>query len=917
MDITTLSRLFANPPAAYRPMMFWLWNGDITPAGIEEQIADFAAKGCGGFFIHPMGENFRLKDFVQGMSPPYLSEEYFRLVRHAVETAATHGLYAWLYDEGGWPSGTAQGHVIEGHPEFRGKRLHARRISSVDISGLPEHLVAAVGLPEIGIPEPIDLREVAQGLWPYEEIIIFYSADDGFPVDVLNPAAVRRFIDLTHEQYAQVVGDFFGTTIPGIFTDETSLGGRLGGDAIPWFAGMLEALGRQIGRNAWAYLPLLFSPDRIGQDVFGRYSDHEVIAARCEYYDLLTRRFGESYWQQISDWCAEHGLIHTGHVPGEDNLPDHLHFGHFFRTTGALHLPGVDTIWRQLFPGKDNFPYPRFAASAARQNNVQDAARPTPPVPTLPNPWADAVLTETNAVYGFGLHYGLMRWLMDYQAQHGINLFAPMASYYDTTGGRIYGTMSHVGPGNPLWPYYRSFADYAGRVCLLARQGYEPARVAVYYPIEAAWSLSGMDEAWQSLQAVCSALSARHIPFDFIDADFLQKLSVDVGRGYCEELSYETFIVPAVSAMPSAAAAKLAELREAAANVVVLEHWPFQAADMNGLQVFEQAVNRLQEAGATVTSAHDLGRALAEIHSPNLELLAPEPDLLLTSRTLGGDHLMLLTNNSPDSIEPELAFDLIGPVALEVWDLRDGEIAPLPWKLDRHPQQFQPVLPPWSTMALALRGLPSGQHPAEREWPEVALDLQRWLSDPAHRRGLPPADVAAEFESADRAIVMSQYLLEEGEVRLVDPEDFPVPYATEGEVPLWDWARWPLVDFSGHIRYEFELVVAEELLHRQLLLVLGEVFWTARVEINGEELAELLWAPYAVDVTGRLRAGSNRLAITVSNTLAPQVCRPDSVAEARERGWCNPYLERTLPMMAEDLRSGLIGPVRLIIVPAD
>ena len=39
MDTDTLSRLFLDPPAAYRPMMFWLWNGDITPAGIEEQIA--------------------------------------------------------------------------------------------------------------------------------------------------------------------------------------------------------------------------------------------------------------------------------------------------------------------------------------------------------------------------------------------------------------------------------------------------------------------------------------------------------------------------------------------------------------------------------------------------------------------------------------------------------------------------------------------------------------------------------------------------------------------------------------------------------------------------------------------------------------------------------------------------------------
>jgi hypothetical protein len=51
----------------------------------------------------------------------------------------------------------------------------------------------------------------------------------------------------------------------------------------------------------------------------------------------------------------------------------------------------------------------------------------------------------------------------------------------------------------------------------------------------------------------------------------------------------------------------------------------------------------------------------------------------------------------------------------------------------------------------------------------------------------------------------------------------------------------------------------------------------------------------------------------VSNTLANQVASDAVVAEARERGWFNAYYERALPMMAETLRSGLMGPVRLYI----
>src|SRR5690606_2141623 len=39
-------------------------------------------------------------------------------------------------------------------------------------------------------------------------------------VDTLNPKAIRRFVELTHERYHQWVGEDFGTIIPAIFCDE-------------------------------------------------------------------------------------------------------------------------------------------------------------------------------------------------------------------------------------------------------------------------------------------------------------------------------------------------------------------------------------------------------------------------------------------------------------------------------------------------------------------------------------------------------------------------------------------------------------------------------------------------------------------------------------------------------------------------
>ncbi|MBC7288490.1 MAG: hypothetical protein H5T86_10705, partial [Armatimonadetes bacterium] len=79
--IAHLRQVFCDPPRAFRPVLFWLWNGRLTAERLEAQLNDIAAHGFGGVVIHPMGENYRLGDFLEGITPPYLSDEYIDLVR--------------------------------------------------------------------------------------------------------------------------------------------------------------------------------------------------------------------------------------------------------------------------------------------------------------------------------------------------------------------------------------------------------------------------------------------------------------------------------------------------------------------------------------------------------------------------------------------------------------------------------------------------------------------------------------------------------------------------------------------------------------------------------------------------------------------------------------------------------------------
>ncbi|MFW6156994.1 MAG: glycosyl hydrolase, partial [Armatimonadota bacterium] len=248
-DREDLLELLRTPSAACRPAMFWLLNGPVSADVIREQLHQMAERGCGGFFIHPMGENFRVGDFISGIEPPYLSDEYMDLIRVAVEEAAELGLYAWLYDEGGWPSGSAQGRVLEGHDELR------------------DQVLRVAGDGEI-------VAEVAIG----ERNVLFTLDDTGYSVDHLNPEATERFIEVTHGRYAEAVGEFFGGTIPGIFTDEVRVRGEVGADRIPWTGRMLKEFEARRGFDLRPWLPALFSEDALGFELGEQFGEEEIAA---------------------------------------------------------------------------------------------------------------------------------------------------------------------------------------------------------------------------------------------------------------------------------------------------------------------------------------------------------------------------------------------------------------------------------------------------------------------------------------------------------------------------------------------------------------------------------------------------------------------------------------------------------------
>ena len=228
-ELQLTEALFARPTSEYRAAPFWAWNCRLDRQELLRQIDVLRDMGMGGFHMHSRS----------GMATPYLSDDFMALVQACRDKAEETGLRCYLYDEDRWPSGAAGGYVT------RDARYRARQLLWTPRPYMDEetdqrvdrHHPARQGVGTLLACYQVRLDETGalaayerlpgavppgEGVWyAYLETMRespWYNNETY--VDTLNPDAIRRFIQITHERYAQVVGADFGGVIPSIFTDE-------------------------------------------------------------------------------------------------------------------------------------------------------------------------------------------------------------------------------------------------------------------------------------------------------------------------------------------------------------------------------------------------------------------------------------------------------------------------------------------------------------------------------------------------------------------------------------------------------------------------------------------------------------------------------------------------------------------------
>lgn len=497
--------------------------------GSAEEVNAFAHLGLGGVVFNVDFDQHYLR-----------SEEKWQAFAAAVARCQELGLKVWIYDEKGYPSGAAGGLVLEGHPEYEATALafDASRTDPFVVRPSYEHTHASNR----------------------------YAASQRYP-NLIDDRAMRRFLELTHDAYAQHVGQYFGETVVATFTDEPSLMavniGQLGEEvrktipvidpldpsvqplpSVPWCYDLPERYQQRYGEDLMAARRSLFEGDN--------EADRRT---RRQFWALVTELIDERYFGAIQQWCHAHRLASSGHTLWEEDILHHV----------ALEGDGLQALARMDIPGLDMLS--------------------SDPTAVIHSGWMTAAMPSSAAVLNGGRR--VMTEVSDFSQKMGkqgpaalpeMQATAAWQAAWGVTEFSVYYS-SKDRPEETT----RAYGDYVGRLNALLRPARRDAAVLLYYPVWDLWAeyrpvaepltpktqSPRAQQILNSFNALGQRLERSQIPFVLVDHPFLAGATVQPdGKLQIHEHCFSTLVLPDGVELPPEAAATVERFRQADGRVI-------------------------------------------------------------------------------------------------------------------------------------------------------------------------------------------------------------------------------------------------------------------------------------------------------------------------------------------------------------
>ncbi len=424
---------------------------------------------------------------------------------------------------------------------------------------------------------------------------------------------------------------------------------------------------------------------------------------------------------------------------------------------------------------------------------------------------------------------------------HG-TVFSPQDAAWP---GWLFYASTQFQPNNTWWDDFGALNRYIARVQSVLQAGQPDNDLLLYWPLSDVWDhadglakmLTVHDVKWlteQPVGKIAAKLADLGYSFDYISDAFLAQTRVEGGELVTPGARFKALVIPATRRMPVATLEKIAALAQAGAKVI-FEKLP---EDVPGYGRLAERRAQFQAALAKLGTRADVRADVIAAAAPHArrEALTDAGLSFIRRRDDAGGHAYFVTNLSANAF--------------------DGRV-----KLGVAPASVQLLNPLNSQHGVAAHG-PQGTYLQLASGESLII---RTSARPDGARLMGPAWPYREAEP--HGLILT------GQWSIAFTKGGPElpPALTTAELKSWtDLGGDEAKRFGGTARYtlEFNMPATKA---DDWLLDLGDVRESARVRLNGKDVATLWSLPLRVRVGEFLQPGRNVLELDVTNLAANRI----------------------------------------------
>lgn len=898
-----------------KPAARWWWMGSaVDAANLTHNLEAYSKAGMGTMEITPIyGVQGNDANDIQFLSP-----QWMQMLRHTESEAARLGMKIDMNTGTGWPFGgpevsiedaacklLIEEYTLKGgerlkekvevtdekqRPYARLARLMAFRVLTDSSTPKEQKAVRCYNLTSKLIDGKLNWK-APKGEWQliaafvgktFQKVKRSAPGGEGYVMNHFSAKAVSNYLGRFERAFAgQTTDGSAGTPTAyphNFFNDSYEVYGA------DWTDDLFEQFARRRGYKLEEHLPEFLSQERTE-------TTRRIVS---DYRETLAELLQENFTRQWTDWAHKHGSRTRNQAHGSPgnlidlyatvDVPECEGFG-----LSDFGISGLrkDSLTR---PNDSDLSMLKYASSAAHI-----AGKPFTTSETFT--W----LTEH-----FRTSLSQCKPDIDLMFVSGVNhtyfhgtTYSPVQAAWP--GWKFYASID-MSPTNNIWRDAPAFFDYITRCQSFLQMGQPDNDFLVYLPVYDMWDEQGgrlllfdihkmARRAPRFIEAVHRIYDAGY-DMDYISDNFIRNAMCQDGKILTSGgVSYKALVVPGARLMPADVLEKLLQLVDEGAMIVFLEQYPEDVPGLNSLSGRRAEFNNVlaqikeREGKGNVIFGTDYVRTLAAT--------AAVPEEMKT--TFG---LSIIRRSNPEGhhyfISALKAEDTEGWVPLAVQA--------------RSAMLYNPMN---GTSGKARLRQNNGRT-------EVFLQLASGESV-----------ILKTFDSQEVDVPEYGYwsemknLLSDRQWGFRFVEATPAVGATPDSVSLGSWTELAAEGARhtmGTACYTTTFTVKNPADAGEWMLDLGDVRESARVRINGQEVATLFAVPYRCLVGKYLRAGVNTLEVEVTNLPANRIADMDR----RNVPWriykdaniVNIHYKKDNYGKWEPVPSGLLGPVRLIPMQA-